>query len=45
MIFCNHDISKSITAMIFKLGQVIANNEYIIWLKLKKALFLFFLSY
>ena len=33
MIFCNQDISKTITAMamIFKLGQVIEDNEYITW--------------
>ena len=27
MIFCNQDISKTITAMSFKLGQVIEDNE------------------
>ena len=31
MIFCNQDISKIIRAMSFKLGQVIEDNELIIW--------------
>ena len=29
MIFCNQDISKTITAMSFKLGQLIEDNEWI----------------
>ena len=28
---CNHDISKTITAMSFKLGQLIENEEEINW--------------
>ena len=28
---CNHDISKSITARSFKLGQLIEDDEYINW--------------
>ena len=31
MIFCNQDISKTVTAMSFKLGQVIEDFEQIIW--------------
>ena len=31
MIFCNQDISKTITVMRFKLGQVIEDNEKITW--------------
>ena len=34
------DISKIITAMSFKLGQVIVNNEEIIWREFKKSFFL-----
>ena len=33
------DISKTITAMSFKLGQVIVDNEKIIWLKILKKFF------
>ena len=28
---CNHDISKTITAVNFKLGQLIENDEKINW--------------
>ena len=28
---CNHDIPKTITAMSFKLGQLIENDEEINW--------------
>ena len=28
---CNHDISKTITAMNFKLGQLIENDKEINW--------------
>ena len=28
---CNHDISKTITAINFKLGQLIENDEKIYW--------------
>ena len=28
---CNHDISKTITAMSFKLGQLIEDDEKINW--------------
>ena len=39
MIFCNQDILKTITAMSFKLGQVLKDNKWITWLKFKiKAL-------
>ena len=40
MKFCNQDISKPITARSFKPGQLIEDNEWITWLKLKKVLFL-----
>ena len=33
---CSQDISKSITASSFKLGQLIEDNELIIWCRLKK---------
>ena len=39
---CNHDISKSITAMSFKLGQLIEDDKEINWWKLKKIYFIFF---
>ena len=29
--FCNHDISKTITARSFKLGQLIEDDEQINW--------------
>ena len=35
----NQDISKTITARSFKLGQIIENNESIIWCKLKARSF------
>ena len=38
----NQDISKTITARSFKLGQLIEDNESIIWCKLKEKSFLFF---
>ena len=40
MKICNHDISKSITARSFKLGQLIEGDEWINWWKfiLKKEL-------
>ena len=41
---CNHDISKSITARSFKLSQLIEDDEYINWRKLKKVV-LFFSNY
>ena len=31
MLLCNQDISKTITATGFKLGQVIEDNEQITW--------------
>ena len=33
MKFCNQDISKTITARSFKLGQLIEDNEQITWSK------------
>ena len=39
--FCNQDISKTITAMSFKLGQLIEHNEKITWWKFKKSYFIF----
>ena len=42
MIFCNQDISNTLTAMSFKLDQVIENNEDIYNLvKLRKSYFIF----
>ena len=40
MKFCNQDISKTITARIFKLGQLIEDNEWITWSNYKKVSFL-----
>ena len=34
-----HDISKTVTARIFKLRQLIEDNEYITWWNLKKKKF------
>ena len=45
MKICNHDISKSITARSFKLGQLIVGDEWINWWKLKKKVILFFSNY
>ena len=42
MIFCNQDTLKTITAMILKLCQLIADNEWITWRKLKKTSYIFF---
>ena len=42
MKFCNQDISKTITARSFKLGQLIEDNEKITGLKFLKKLFFFF---
>ena len=39
---CNHDISKTITARSFKLGQLIEDVEEITWCKFKKKVILFF---
>ena len=39
MIVCNQDISKTITAMSLKFGQVIEDNESIIWWKFLKSYF------
>ena len=39
---CSQDISKIITASSFKLCELIEDNEYITWSKLKKKLFYFF---
>ena len=44
MKFCKQDISKTLTAMSFKLDQLIEHNEYITWCKFKKS-YLIFLSY
>ena len=42
MIFCNHDISKTITAMSFKLGQIIEDMMSIdILVKVLKSYFIF----
>ena len=41
MLFCNQDVSKFITAMSFKLGQLIQDNKYITWCELKKIILLF----
>ena len=41
MKFCNQDISKTITARSFKLGQLIEDNEKITWLKFLKKFFFF----
>ena len=35
----NFDISKAVTASIFKLGQLIMDNELTTWWKLKKSSF------
>ena len=35
---CFHDISKPITAMSFKLGQLIENDEEINWCNLKEVI-------
>ena len=39
---CNHDISKTIAARSFNLGQLIEDVGEINWLKLKKKVFLIF---
>ena len=39
---CNHDISKTITASSFKLGQLIEDDEKLIDENLKKEIFYFF---
>ena len=41
MKYCNQDISKTITARSFKLGQLIEDNEKITWLKFKKSYLIF----
>ena len=45
MQICNHDISKSITARSFKLGQLIEGDKWINWWKFKKKLLFFFSNY
>ena len=43
MKFCNQDISKTIIASSFKLGQLIEDNEWINWWNFKKkSHFIFF---
>ena len=42
---CCQDISKTITATSFKLGQLIEDNELISWWKLKKKSSFIFSSY
>ena len=39
---CNHDISKTITARSFKLGQLIEDNEKLIRENFKKSYFISF---
>ena len=39
---CNHDISKTITTMNFKLGQLIENDGKLIGENKKKSYFIFF---
>ena len=39
---CNHDISKTITARSFKLGQLIEDDSRSIGENLKKSYFIFF---
>ena len=41
---CIHDISKTITARSFQLGQLIEDDKQINWLKFKKSFFFFELS-
>ena len=45
MKFCYQDISKTFTAMSFKLGQLIEDNELITKRKLKKKFDLLSLAY
>ena len=42
MQICNHDISKTITARSFKLGQLIEDDQLV---KIKKKVILFFSNY
>ena len=41
MIFCNQDISKTMTVMSLKLGQLIEDNKKITYWKLQKSYFIF----
>ena len=42
---CNHNVSKTITARSFKLGQLIEDDEQINWGKFKKKVILFFFEF